>query len=218
MVEALARAGWSIDEICDATGISAEVMGSLPEATLGRIEHFRMQAIEKTVRGLKREDFLVEEDDDPSLTPEQRAFLAAYRINLNIRAAMQAATKTTHVRKHYKWLELPAYKEAFEAATREGCAMLESEAVKRAMDGTLEPIYSYGKLVGHQMKCSDQMLIRLLEANMPEKYRLRIEHGGDVSVNIIERLQAGRNRLAIEEGKSPQVIDIESESCPGQTQ
>jgi hypothetical protein len=48
---------------------------------------------------------------------------------------------------------------------------MEEEAHRRGVEGTLEPVYFAGKAVGAIRKYSDTMLIFLLKAAKPEKYR-----------------------------------------------
>ena len=48
---------------------------------------------------------------------------------------------------------------------------LEHAARKRAMDGYQRPIYQRGELVGYEPCYSDQLMITLLKAHRPEKFR-----------------------------------------------
>ena len=65
-------------------------------------------------------------------------------------------------------------------AIEEACDALELEARRRAVTGSDRPVYQGGKLVGHTREYSDVLLIFLLKANRPEKYRdnRRVEVGG----------------------------------------
>jgi hypothetical protein len=65
---------------------------------------------------------------------------------------------------HQEW------KEAIETA----CDAMELEARRRAKDGIEEPVFYRGKKCGVIKRYSDQLLIFLLRANRPEKYRERI--------------------------------------------
>ena len=49
--------------------------------------------------------------------------------------------------------------------------VLESEATRRAVEGVDEPIYQSGMLVGYKRRYSDLLLIFLLKATNPQKYR-----------------------------------------------
>lgn len=69
---------------------------------------------------------------------------------------------------------------AWDIALIEATERLEAEARRRAVDGTLEPIHYLGKKIGSVRKYSDTLMIFLLKAHAPEKYRdnSRIEHTG----------------------------------------
>ncbi len=72
-----------------------------------------------------------------------------------------------------------AWKEAVEFSTE----LMEAEARRRAVEGTLRPVYQGKKLVGKVREYSDTMMIFLLKAHKPEKYRDRhqVEHTGSVA-------------------------------------
>jgi hypothetical protein len=59
----------------------------------------------------------------------------------------------------------------WEDARREAADWLEKEAWRRAMTGWLEPVYQKGEKVGSIRRFSDQLLLRLMEANNPEKFK-----------------------------------------------
>lgn len=76
-------------------------------------------------------------------------------------------------------------------AVEEAVELLEEEARHRAQDGVLEPVFYQGKKVGRVRKYSDTLLIFLLKAHKPEKYRERseVKHTGDalqVTINVRE--------------------------------
>lgn len=79
----------------------------------------------------------------------------------------------------------------FSAAVREAqlqaTEVLEAEAWRRARDGTPEPIYNRGQVVGTVQRYSDQLLMFLLRARAPERYRDRV----DVSVTPVIKAVAG---------------------------
>ena len=69
----------------------------------------------------------------------------------------------------WKWLKKDEqfailYKEQLERST----ALLEAEAIKRAIEGELEEVYYEGEVVGTRMKKSDRLLEVLLKARKPE--------------------------------------------------
>jgi hypothetical protein len=88
----------------------------------------------------------------------------------------------------------------FEAALAQAkvCSIkvLEDSASRRAVKGTLKPVYQQGRLAGYVRQYSDSMLAILLSAADPEKYRKRISHGGDDSVPPIRTKDLGLSREA----------------------
>jgi len=60
---------------------------------------------------------------------------------------------------------------AVDDALEKACDCLELVAHRRAAIGTLKPVYQNGKKVGVVREHSDTLLIFLLKANRPEKYR-----------------------------------------------
>jgi hypothetical protein len=116
------------------------------------------------------------------------AFLAAYRESGQVRYAAEAAGVCREL--HSRWLKKdPAYAAEFERAKEDAADKLEKEAVRRASEGWLEPVYYKGKPVGAVRKFSDVLLIFTLKALRPEKYRERFEHtganGGPVVVKVV---------------------------------
>ena len=87
---------------------------------------------------------------------------------------------------------------AGDEALAEATERLEMEARRRAHDGVLEPVFYKGDKVGTVRKYSDTLLIFLLKAHAPEKYRdnSRVEltgrDGGPIDVRSLsdEELEA----------------------------
>lgn len=65
----------------------------------------------------------------------------------------------------------PAFAEAWDTALEEACDALEAEARRRALIGTERPVFYKGQQCGTIREYSDVLLIFLLKANRPEKYR-----------------------------------------------
>jgi hypothetical protein len=90
----------------------------------------------------------------------------------------------------YAWREQDL---AFAMAENEARAAfadgIEEEAIRRAWHGIKRPIYQGGKLVGYETVYSDNLLLQLLKALKPEKYRERL----DLSVNTVVKEVAGFN-------------------------
>jgi len=68
-----------------------------------------------------------------------------------------------------------AFATAWDAAYEAGSDVLEDEARRRAIEGVERGIYHAGKRVAVERQYSDTMLIFLLKARRPEKYRERYE-------------------------------------------
>ena len=73
-----------------------------------------------------------------------------------------------------------AFLKAWDMAVLEGTGVLEDEAIRRAVHGTLKPVFQNGKRVGSVREYSDTLLQFLLRARDPHKYsdRYRHEHSG----------------------------------------
>jgi hypothetical protein len=74
----------------------------------------------------------------------------------------------------------PVFAEAWERAAALGVEALEDEARRRAFEGWEEPVYHKGEVCGAVQKYSDTLLIVLLKAHKPDKYRenSKTEHVG----------------------------------------
>ncbi len=125
-----------------------------------------------------------------TLRPKQRAFLGTYAACGCIRYAARNAKCSRSA--HYKWMQDAAYAEAFAEAREAACDVLESEARRRAVEGVVRPVYYRGKIVGTMRKYSDTLLIFLMKAAMPQKYRDNAKINKTEGAEIIERLNAGR--------------------------
>lgn len=66
-------------------------------------------------------------------------------------------------------------------------AQLEEEARRRAAEGVQEPVFFQGSVSGYVTRYSDSLLMFLLKAHAPEKYRERsqVEHAGKVDVRTL---------------------------------
>jgi hypothetical protein len=153
------------------------------------------------------------------------AFLAAYSVCGQITKAAKAARIDRDMHYQWLKGD-PEYPALFEDARMKAVQALEDEAVRRATEGVFEPNQYQGQFVypikGYEkdpetgrfrkdrpifgkkplgvMKKSDRLLEFLLRAGKPEKFRERAAvevTGADGGpLEIIERLQAGRKRVA----------------------
>lgn len=105
---------------------------------------------------------------------KQQEFLA----KLEDYASVTKAAKLSKIprRTIYQWIEDDeTFKAKFEKSCIIAVGVLEDEAVRRAYDGTLKPVYQGGKLAGKVREYSDTLLIVLLKARAPEKYKDRFQ-------------------------------------------
>ena len=74
----------------------------------------------------------------------------------------------------------PGFRADWDEAMEEARELLEAEARRRAAVGVDEPVYYKGQIVGHIRKYSDNLLMFLLKAHWPEKFRdnYGVEHSG----------------------------------------
>lgn len=63
------------------------------------------------------------------------------------------------------------FKLDYEMADRVALGLLEDEATRRAVYGVKKPVFQGGKFVGYVTEYSDQLLIVLLKAKAPDKYK-----------------------------------------------
>lgn len=68
-----------------------------------------------------------------------------------------------------------AWDEAIESSTDDA----EAEAYRRAVKGTVKPVFHMGKKVGGIREYSDTLLIFLLKAHRPEKFRDKLQGAGE---------------------------------------
>ena len=79
---------------------------------------------------------------------------------------------------HYRWLANASYKKAFAAAQDEAAQLLEDEAVRRATEGVLEPVFYQGEECGAVRRYSDGLMQFLLRGFRPQKYSSKAEITG----------------------------------------
>jgi hypothetical protein len=135
---------------------------------------------EQGVNAHAREDF--------APTQQQQRYLSAVAKSGTLTAGCKAARVSPHT--VYRWREDAAFAEE-EAIARESFAdALEQEAVRRAWRGvkTVRPIYARGEMVGEvvETEYSDALMVLMLKALRPEKYRERVEtrQTGDIAIRV----------------------------------
>jgi hypothetical protein len=130
----------------------------------------------------------------------REAFLASLADGHTVTAACHAAgigRSTAYEHRHRDEAFALAWHDAYEAGTDR----FEQEARRRAIDGTLRPVFYKGEEVGSVREFSDRLLELELKARRPEKYRERyeVQHSGMLV------LSAEELRKAREAGMNPDV-------------
>lgn len=94
----------------------------------------------------------------------------------------------------------PEFARAWDEALEFAADALELEARRRAAEGTLEPVFYKGFQVGTIRRYSDQLLMFLLRAARPLKFRERVALDLERAINLstltdaqIERIAAGED-------------------------
>lgn len=117
----------------------------------------------------------------------QRDFLTAYADYFSVTRAAEAANIDRTA--HHRWLRKnPKYAAAFAKRRELAGQFLEAEAITRAGDGWLEPVFYQGGECGEVRRFDSGLLQFLLRGLMPERYGSRTEisgpHGEPVQAKI----------------------------------
>ena len=127
-------------------------------------------------------------------TPKKKAlnkeevFLLTLAESGNVsRAAAKAKLSRTQL--YNKRKADPDFARVWDEAETLGVSALEDEARRRAYEGVLEPVFHKGVKVGTVRKFSDTLLIVLLKAQLPEKYRenIKMDVSGDLNISALEK-------------------------------
>jgi hypothetical protein len=97
-------------------------------------------------------------------------FLKAFRDTGNIRISCTIAGCARKTAYRHRARD-PAFRDAWDAAEQDAADLLELEAHNRALHGVVKPVFHEGREVGFVTEYSDLLLIALLRAHRPEKYR-----------------------------------------------
>jgi hypothetical protein len=93
----------------------------------------------------------------------------------------------------------PKFGEAWERAAALGVEALEDETRRRAFEGWEEPVYYKGEVSGTVRKYSDTLMIVLLKAHKPEKYKENVKN---------EHVGPDGGAIALDMSVSPAVQEI----------
>jgi hypothetical protein len=125
-------------------------------------------------------------DRDRALKKQQ--FLVAFaKCGLVAQACRDACVGSKTV---YRWRQGDdVFAEQWEEIESQVNDALEAEAMRRAVEGVKRPVFHQGEHVGDVTDYSDSLLIQLLKARKPEKFRERTEltgaNGGPVTINAV---------------------------------
>jgi hypothetical protein len=105
-----------------------------------------------------------------SRTAARRCFLDTLRDTANVMSAVKASGLS---RSHWYAMRRRSkpFAEAWRKALDEGVDRLEEEAQRRALSGSRQPVFYQGKRVGSVHRYSDTLLMFLLRAHRPQRYR-----------------------------------------------
>ena len=119
-------------------------------------------------------------------------FLAALAEGLSVTAATGRANYVRSV-VYVRRAKDQDFAAAWDAALEAGTDALEDEARRRAHDGVEEPVHYKGEVCGTIRRYSDLLLIFLLKARRPDKYRERtsVDHSGTVTLDMLVRASFG---------------------------
>lgn len=134
-------------------------------------------------------------------TKKRDAFLLALEETANVSKSCKKAKLPR--RTAYEWRDDdPTFKSEWDAALDRATDAIEDEAIRRATEGTLKPVFYKGSKCGTIREYSDTLLIFMLKARRPEKFKERVtnEHIGagggpiqQVSVTTDEFRQIARD-------------------------
>ena len=123
-----------------------------------------------------------------TLQHKKRTFLAAFAETGNISAASRLTGISRQA--HYEWMESdPDYPAMFKSADQQAAEALETEARRRATQGTLKPVFYKGEECGAVREYSDTLLIFLLKGAMPGKYKDNVSVDANVSITFEQLLK-----------------------------
>lgn len=113
-------------------------------------------------------------------------FLAALTVGCTVTAAANRAG--VHRTTVYVWRGADKeFAAAWDDAYEQGSDHLEDEARRRAVDGVTKPLMYKGKKCGSIQEYSDTLMITLLKARRPERFRdnAKVEHGLSESLEAL---------------------------------
>ena len=125
---------------------------------------------------------------------DKAAFLDALAETANVTWACKVANIPR--RTAYEWRDADSvFADGWEQAVELGTDALEDEAIRRGHAGVDKPVYQGGEKVGTVREYSDTLLIFMLKARRPDKFkeRAQIDHKVDVIKQFMEAV-SGKSR------------------------
>lgn len=116
-----------------------------------------------------------------------RAFIAALAKTGSPAKAAKAA-KVSYPTPYKLRKRSPEFGVLWKQAKLQFADRLRAEAMSRAVDGWLEPVFQQGRRVGQIRRKSDQILLAMLKANCKE-YRERVDISGVIELRVKEIAQ-----------------------------
>jgi hypothetical protein len=90
----------------------------------------------------------------------------------------------------------PEFAALWDEAINKAADRMEAEAIRRGRDGVRKPVYQGGECVGYVQEYSDTLLIFMLKAVRPERFRERTEmiHKGTLNVSANSKADDDRQK------------------------
>lgn len=123
------------------------------------------------------------------------AFLDALSATGNVSAAARAAGASRSRAYALKAAD-PAFAVEWNDALETAIDALDAEARRRALEGVEVPHFHQGRVAGTVRKYSDSLLMFLLRAHRPDRYRDRPAGGSEADADLEENLAGAREALA----------------------
>lgn len=123
------------------------------------------------------------------------AFLKALSDTGNVSAAARAA-RASRSRAYQLKAADPEFAAEWADALESAIDALDAEARRRALDGVEIPHFHQGRVAGTVRKYSDSLLMFLLRAHRPDRYRERPAGGSETDADLDDDLAAVHETLA----------------------
>jgi len=123
------------------------------------------------------------------------AFLKALSDTGNVSAAARAA-RASRSRAYQLKAADPEFAAEWADALEAAIDALDAEARRRALDGVEIPHFHQGRVAGTVRKYSDSLLMFLLRAHRPDRYRERPAGGSEADADLDDDLAAVHETLA----------------------